>query len=595
MVRVALPGWWGYSFLRLTFAVMKYTILHKQPHLRYITVEALIDDIEDELIEIQLPAWRPGRYELGNFAKNVRNFFVENEKGEALPHHKVTKDLWQIQTLESNAIKISYEYFAATLDAGSTYTDEQLLYVNPVNCLVYENRTMHEACTLTLDIPDNFEIACALPKNGKTLIAQNFDELADSPLIASPNLQHSSFELNDVVHHIWINGENALDLEKFTQQVEQYTKEQVAIFNDFPANDYHYLIHFLPHRHRHGVEHKYSTVIVHGPGNEFDQEENRNDLLAICSHELFHFWNVKRIRPAAMWPYDFTKENYSVLGYVYEGVTTYYGDYMLLRSGVLNFDRYSVEFSKDLQRHYNNEGRYNYSVAESSFDTWLDGYGLGAPGRKVSIYVEGMLAAFIADVKIRQATKHKNSLDTVMKLLYERFYLKNKGYNEKDYQEILEEVCGQSMNDYFTDLIWGRGKVEEQLPDTLALLGLELEETNAKFLYETLFGFKVSAGEGVATIVHITEDSPADKAGLGLGDTLLSANNKTVASDDELDEVVREYSQVVVLKTKSLVGEKKVELSPDGNNYFKHYELAKTNELTEEQKQFFKAWSKQEF
>jgi predicted metalloprotease with PDZ domain len=574
---------------------MRYTITHKAPHQRYIAVEAIIDKIEDGLIQIQLPAWRPGRYELGNFAKNVRNFIVEDEKGNALPFNKVTKDLWEILTLDSTSIKISYEYFASTIDAGSTYTDDELLYVNPVNCLVYEPKNMHQECILTLEIPDNFQVACALTNKGNTLYAGSFDELADSPLIASPNLQHTSFEFEDVTHHILINGENTLDINRFTREVKQYTEEQVAIFNHFPTKDFHYLILFLPYRHRHGVEHKNSTVISHGPGIEFDKDENRNDLLAICSHELFHFWNIKRIRPAAMFPYDFSKENYSKLGYVYEGVTTYYGDYMLLRSGVLNFDEYSIEFSKDLQRHFDNEGRYNYSVAESSFDTWLDGYGPGAPARKVSIYVEGMLAALIADIKIRQATQNRNSLDNVMQLLYQRFFLKNVGYTEKDYKEILEEVSGVDVESYFSDIINGKGKVEEHLPDVLTMLGLEIEESNSLQLHEDLFGFKATTIDGVVKVVYCLHNSPADKAGLALGDTILSVNGKQINSDEEMNDLIKDSREKITLTTQSLFRKREVVLESDGQHYFKNYTLIKTHSPTDEQKQFFKAWSKQEF
>src|SRR5690606_8262001 len=121
---------------------------------------------------------------------------------------------------------------------------------------------------------------------------------------------------------------------------------------------------------------------------------------------------------------------YSRLGYVYEGITTYYGDYMLLRSGVLSHEDYLRQFNSDLQKHFENEGRYNYSVAESSYDNWLDGYTSGIPGRKVSIYTEGMLTAFMLDMEIRSATKNKKSLDTVMKSLYVDFYKKGKAYSE---------------------------------------------------------------------------------------------------------------------------------------------------------------------
>ena len=197
----------------------------------------------------------------------------------------------------------------------------------------------------------------------------------------------------------------------------------------------------LAYPFRHGVEHADSTVIAMGKSNDDTDEEFHNDLLAISSHELFHLWNIKRIRPIEMWPYDYTKENYSTLGYVYEGITTYYGDLMLLRSGVWNWEQYLSSLNSDLQRHYNNSGRFNYSVAESSFDTWLDGYVPGIPARKTSIYIEGLLAALIADILIIKNSEGKYCLDNVMHDFYHDCYANGKGYSEVEYKLLLEKYA----------------------------------------------------------------------------------------------------------------------------------------------------------
>jgi predicted metalloprotease with PDZ domain len=228
----------------------------------------------------------------------------------------------------------------------------------------------------------------------------------------------------------------------------------------------------LPTVFRHGVEHMDSTVIAMGPLAELANEEVYRDFLAISSHELFHLWNVKRIRPTELLPYDFTKENYSSLGYVYEGVTTYYGDLALWLSGVWNWEQYNASLSGDLSKHLNNEGRNFYSVAESSFDTWLDGYVLGVPGRKVSIYTEGLVAALIADVMIIEATKGEKRLHEVMKTLYVRTWKHGVGYSKEMYQEILEEIAGISFSGYFSELIEGKGTLENKLFETLSKLGL---------------------------------------------------------------------------------------------------------------------------
>lgn len=575
---------------------MKYTTHHQKPHLRYIYIEAELDNITEDSIELQLPSWRPGRYELGNFAKNVRNFKVKGTNNEDLTFFKATKDLWKVNTQGHNSIIITYEYYSAVLDAGSTYTCDDMLYINPVNCLVYEVSRLDEPCTLRLNIPENFIVACALKNENGLLYAANYDELADSPLICSSNLEHHTFEVAEATHHVWIHGSNSLDINQLIQAFTSYTKEQLTVFGHFPATDFHYLIHMMQGNFRHGVEHSFSTVIAVGPGNDYHFPERLDDLLALCSHEFFHFWNIKRLRPAIMLPYDYTTENYSVLGYIYEGVTTYYGDYMLLRSGVWSFDKYSEHFSADLQKHFGNSGRYNYSVAESSFDTWLDGYAPGVPGRKVSIYVEGMLSAIIADVMIRNNTNNMHSLDTVMKTMYERFYLNGKGYTEQDFKDILEEICGHDMEGYFEDIIWGKGNIEKLLPVILEQLGLEIETQPALVWYEKNFGCRFLPGEGGLLVAAVLEDSPADKGGLALGDKLMQINGVNIISPSSLLEIqLLPDVNEAELVTQSQLLQKKVVLHGDGESYYPRYKLVKMAKAKDQQKEFYKHWCKQDF
>jgi predicted metalloprotease with PDZ domain len=173
---------------------------------------------------------------------------------------------------------------------------------------------------------------------------------------------------------------------------------------------------------------------VLGPGNEFVNKDWYDEFLGISSHELFHTWNIKSIRPVEMMPYDYSKENYSRLGFVAEGVTTYYGDFLLYRSGVFSDADYFKTFNEQLQKHFDNFGRFNLSVADSSFDTWLDGYNPGVPNRKVSIYTEGCLIAFMTDICIRKQTSNAHSLDDVMRALFTEFGKKKIGYSENDYQ-----------------------------------------------------------------------------------------------------------------------------------------------------------------
>lgn len=440
----------------------------------FVEMSAVITNPNKDVVAIQLPAWRPGRYELANYAKNIRKFKVQSKTGDAINYRKISKDCWQIESVDIEEFYIRYEYYANQPDAGASYVDEKLLYLNPVNCFMYVVGRLDDAFELNLNIPHSWQIACQLPIKGSTLYAQSFDELADSPFFASPSMVHHCFDVKQSSIHFWFEGGAGPDLLKLEEATRKYALVQTEIFGELPVKDYHFLYLLLNQKFRHGVEHMNSTVIAMGPAEGFAENDFYNDFLAISSHELFHLWNVKRMRPEEMLPYDFTKENYSRLGYIYEGVTTYYGDLMLWRSGVWSFEEYAKSLAGDLDRHVNNSGRFNYSLAESSYDTWLDGYVAGVNGRKVSIYIEGLVAALVADVMIMEATNCRANLDTVLGKLYEKSFKNGKGYTEEMYQGVLEEISGISFKTYFEELIHGKGSWEMHLKKSFEKLGIEL-------------------------------------------------------------------------------------------------------------------------
>ncbi|MES2688830.1 MAG: M61 family peptidase [Bacteroidota bacterium] len=459
---------------------MNYLVSIADPANHFIQLQYTIPNIHQDGIELQLPAWRPGRYELQNFAKNVRMFSVNDKNGNAVSYKKITKDRWHIETKGINEVIVSYQYYANQPDAGACYVDADFLYINPVHCFMYVEGRMDEEYLIAFDLPDDYQIACQMAGAGKhKLVAPSFDYLADSPLFASNTLRQHSFAVGDSTMHIWFQGVHPFDAERLIADTRTYTLKQVEVFGDLPCAAYHFLYLMHPGPARHGVEHLDSTVISMGQLADQTTEEYYNDLLAISSHELFHLWNIKRIRPVELFPYDFTKENYSTLGYVYEGVTTYYGDLMLMQSGVWSWEQYATSFNSDLKRHLDNPGRFNYSVAESSWDTWLDGYVPGVAGRKVSIYIEGMIAAVIADILIIKNSDGKHSLHQVMHDLYQQYYKHHKGYDEAVYRSLLEKYAGISFETYFKDLVWGKAQLQHALEEALTAVGCALKKDSS--------------------------------------------------------------------------------------------------------------------
>ena len=199
-----------------------------------------------------------------------------------------------------------------------------------------------------------------------------------------------------------------------------------------------FLYQLLPYKHYHGVEHQNSTVITLGPAELLMTEALYKEFLGVSCHELFHAWNIKSIRPAEMQPYDYSRENYFRTCYVAEGVTTYYGEYLLARAGVRTAAQYFEELNAVLRKHFDDRGRDNLSLADASMDLWLDGYKPGVPDRKVSVYHKGALVALLLDLTLRRLSQHQRSLDDVMRRLYQEFGQTGIGYTEADYQRIVD-------------------------------------------------------------------------------------------------------------------------------------------------------------
>lgn len=539
---------------------------------------------------IHLPRWRPGRYELGNFAKNVRNFRVFDENGKLCPIAKEGSSSWRVVNNPGAHLRVEYGYFAADLNAGSTYLSIEQLYVNPVNCCIYLAERMEDECQLTLDIPDEWNVATSLKREGKKLFAKDFHELVDSPFICSAQLQYNQYEMNGTVFHLWFNGDTIIDWSRLITDFKAFTQKQIEKFIEFPVPHYHFLFHILPYKAYHGVEHQASTVITLGPTYDVFGELY-SELLGVSSHELYHTWNVKAIRPAEMFPYDYQQENFSRLGYLCEGVTTYMGDLMLFKSGVFNLNDYLREMTAQLQKHFDNFGRFNLSVADSSWDTWLDGYAPGAPGRKVSIYTEGCLLAFVTDIMIRRHSNNKFGLDEAMKRLYFNFALQGRGVTEADYRTLITELAGPEMETVFDDYFYGTRPFEAILTEAFETIGLELEHRpSPRYSYGRL-GFKTQPTALNQIVVAIYPGSPADLGGLMQMDEITAVNG--FALNGELDKWLQYVDDRPKVLTVLRAGRQlELTLPEVQRHFYLDYSLKITENPNGAQKKAFEHWSK---
>ncbi len=583
--------------------MLTYHINYKQPHKHFIDFELVIDQISTPTIELQLSAWRPGRYELQNFAKNIQSFEVlawqpEGNSTVVLPCEKTSKDRWQVQTQyqdqQHDKVVVRYNYYATQMDAGGTFLDHDLLYINFITCCLYVEGRQDENYEIHVQLPPNYAVGCGMKqqRTDETLVLQapTYYHLTASPLLASPTLQHFHYQVgeSEAFFHIWIQGKWQPDESQLIADFQAFTAEQIRLFGDFPAEDYHFLFLVVPYPYHHGVEHFNSTVLVMGTDRDTDFGTVKyHDVLGISSHELFHFWNICRIRPVELLPYNYRKENYFKTGFIAEGITTYYGDYLLARSGVWNFETYTKEVNNLLRRHFDNFGRYNHSLTDSSWDLWLDGYISGVPNRKVSIYVEGALAALIADLELRRCTNNQKSLDTVMQKLWNDYGKKQKGYTLADYQNLLTEVAGVPMQPYIQACITGKGQIEKWLLQALDWVGCELVVSPSDKLEERYFGFRLVVRDSRLIIGLIEPNSPADEQ-LALADEIISIDNQEVTIKN-INDLLADQDQVIlqVLHHQKL---KIVCLQRNGKNYVNRYTIARLPSPTHTQEESFRSW-----
>jgi predicted metalloprotease with PDZ domain len=571
--------------------MIRYQVAFPHPLSSFIQIRTLVPVAAAET-HLQLPAWRPGRYELQHFAQKVQSFRVLDEKHQPLAFRKITKDRWAVTTAGASELRIEYNFFARQMDAGGSWVDETQLYLNPINCLLAVVGQEHLPCGLHLDLPPNWQIACGLELAAdNTLAAANYDQLVDSPLICSPTLQQHPSEEQGIPFRVWIQGHCQPDWSRIRQDFQAFTREQLDLFGSFPVQAYHFLNQILPYSHYHGVEHGNSTVITLGPGELLMSPALYKEFLGISSHELFHTWNIKKIRPAEMTPYDYSRENYFRTGYVAEGITTYYGDYLLARAGVFKAEQYFEELNGVLAKHFGDYGHENYSVADSSFDLWLDGYKAGIPHRKVSIYHKGALAALILDLEIRRASQNRQSLDAVMRRLWQEFGQTGTGYTEADYSRLVEEVAQTSFKTYFAEVIYGTTPLPPYLEQALHYVGCSLVTQDSAIVSETVFGFKTLVKDNIVEVSGIAPGSPA-AAALSLEDELIAVNGRRIAGNLMTLLSPAEPVELTFFRHKML---RQVTLQPGEQSYYPKYQVRKLPDAAAWQQENFRLWLKQAF
>ncbi|MCS6790576.1 MAG: PDZ domain-containing protein [Bacteroidia bacterium] len=511
------------NLLTLSMAApLSYRLLWETPPRYTYIIEIEAEPSPGSYTDFALPAWRPGRYILQNFAAAVSHFHAQDEQGRPLTWRKVHKDTWRVLNPTRSKIRVRYHFYAHQIDAGSSYLAEDLVYFNPVNLFMYIPGRLDAACILELPrLPKTWSVATALPRRGERWEAQSYHHLADSPFLAAPSLRSEKATCAGITFYVHFWGKvEAKSLQGFTDALCRIIQVQKEIWGGkLPLKEYHFLYLLVPFPLRHAVEHEYSAMFVL-PEEGAASEEALRSFLGISAHEFFHVWNVKRLRPAALWPYRYDQEVYTGLHWLTEGFTDYYTGISLLRAGLMPYEEYWKKLSAELSTIENTIAYTLFSPEELSIDSWHATSVYRPVHFQGSFYAAGKRVAFLLDMQLRRRSGGKITLDSLMRYLYERYYEKGEGMPEDAVEKAAIQLGGPEMREFFARYVYGR-----EVPDYKELLQeLPIQVAVKKQPWEGWGQVGIvrwrAEGEGIR-VEEVLPGSAADEAGIGPGDFLL--------------------------------------------------------------------------
>lgn len=400
-------------------------------------------------LQLQLPAWSPGYYQLMPYADRISDFHVYDVEGRQLEWEKMADNAWDIYKNDSRSITVSYKVLANKNFVAESLVDTTHAYIVPVATFLFPVNELNRPVMVQLNKhPEWRDIATGLKlidRSQNTYFASNYDILFDSPLLIGKLTKLPTFYVKGVPHYFYAHDVATKDYREFTAELQRIIQAASAIIGDIPYTDYTFI---GIGKGRGGIEHLNSTTVaLESIPSDYAE---RKRLLHFLAHEYFHHYNAKRIRPIELGPFDYTKANKTKQLWVAEGITVYYEGIIMNRAGLISKEDLLQQWAKEIEGYELNEGKAYQSLADASEKTWEEGPFGNKEGRGISYYQKGPIVGLLLDLKIRQVTNSQRSLDDVMQKLYYRYYRqKGRGFTEDEFRATCEEVAGVNLQDIF--------------------------------------------------------------------------------------------------------------------------------------------------
>ena len=567
---------------------IKYKIAIPRPETHYAEVIITINEIKEEKLLLKMPVWTPGSYLIREFERNIDFVEYTSNHTEWRRAEKENKNTWCIITNNATEITVRYNIYCFEHSVRTSYITDDFALLNGASIFLYvdgQENTPVEIEFQPHNTWQNISTALNIKENNKWIrSATNIDELYDSPVQIGNHISYF-FDAVNVPHELAIYGSSNCTVEKLISDLKNIIEKEVQIFGSHPCKNYVFIIHNTENSFG-GLEHLNSSV-NHIPRWSYDSA-NYIRAIGLLAHEYFHLWNVKRIRPATLIPYNYNQENYTNLLWFFEGVTSYYDDYVCYRAGVINIDEYLNIAAKNVNDTFNNAGKNIQTLTEASFDTWIKYYrkNENTPNAHINYYTHGAVVAMLFDFIIINATHGEKCLDDVMQQLYADSISKDyKGVTESSILSVFNTISGIDFTDYFQKYLHTTDTIE--LNNSFEALGISLLNNSKKRGY---LGLQTAWQNNQLIITGLDKNYGAYQGGLNVYDEIIAIDNFRVTKNFEILYAHKNIGDTIefLVSRQGVLNRYIITLTADNRD---NYYLEKNLNATEIQKKLYKKWA----